>query len=289
MCPDTFGPRNVSTPFYTTADMRNYCATSAPYQIPAASSSYDPLNMNYSIYGTDIDLASDYTKGVGSYGYGGYAGGGYVYNPELMYQQMDRWTDYMYDRNVKYIEKGRANDARINTPFERAQNAADALTEKVVKDEQSQIPQFFEAYKQAIKDLYPQYANLSDKALTARALEHYKQRNNNVALKDSIRANGNNMFLQKFWNTFTLGLASNGSTEETIEEITGNPMAREDKIKGSIGTGAGVAALATTGVLAFNNRKAIWNVAKRNPLTLAILAGATALGWLSYGKSGSAD
>jgi len=289
MCPESYGPSSVSRlPYYGT-NLNNYCAASAPNLPLTSCVGYDPLSMNYSAFGGDIDLTSDYSIG-GGFGPGAYAmaGGAYGYNPEAMYQQMDRWTDYMYDRNVKYIEKGRANDARVNTPLERAQYAADALKEKIEKNEQSQIPEFFEAYKQSIRNLYPEYANLSDKDLTARAMRHYQERTN-TALKDAIRENGSNIFTQKFLNTVTLGTFGKSSAEETIEKITGNKMSREDNVKGAAGRGAGLLALVTAGNLAFKNRSAIWKVASKNPLTMATLAAATLFGWMSFGKTSAAQ
>lgn len=282
MCPGYFDTDyTVRMPYNANA----YCATYAPY-FPATTSSaaYDPLSMNGSVYGGDIDLTTDYTAGVGSYGYGGYGtGGAYGYNPDAMYQQMDKWTDYMYDRNVKYTEKGRANDLRINGPLQAAQYAADALKEKIEKDDQPQIQVAFENFKNSLKKLYPEFANLDDKALTAKAMELYKERNG-IGVKDDIRDKSNNMFVQKFLNGATFGMGWNGSGEETIEKITGNSMSREDKIKGAVGTTAGAAASITAGFQIAKNWKPITKVAARNPITAALIAAAAAVGIYSYNK-----
>lgn len=283
MCPDYFGPDSVSRQPYFGTSLNNYCAASAPNLPLTSCVGYDPLNMNCSAFGSDIDLTSDYSYGGGY----GFAGGGYAYNPDMMYQQMDKWTDYMYDRNAKYIEKGRANDARINTPLERAQNAADALREKVIQDEQSQIPQFFEAYKQSIKDLYPEYANLSDKELTARALEHYKQRNNNVSLKDEIRANSKNMFAQKYLHYMTLGHFGKGSAEESIEKITGNPMSRTDNIQSKVALGAAVLTGATAARYIVPNTGKILKSAAGNPVITIALALSAAAAWFMGDATGA--
>lgn len=282
MCPDYFGPGNVTSKPYYGSNLNGYAASYAANLPLVSCAGYDPLNMNYSIYGSDIDLTSDYSIGGG---YGPMAGA-YGYNPETMYQYMDKWTDYMYDRNVKYTEKGRSNDLRINGPVEAVQNAADALREKVVKDEQSQIPQFFEAYKNSIKALYPEYANLNDRELTARALEHYKQRNNGVSLKDEIRQHGRNIFAQKFINTITFGGWAKGSAEETIEKITGNPMSRDDKVKADVGFGAGVAAIGGAGVLGVKNFGKICKTIGRGGWVSAIIAAGIAAGFIAY-NSGS--
>ncbi len=285
MCPNNFGTDCVGRqPLqYTPAWSRNYCATYAPNQFTAASASYDPLNFNYSIYGNDIDLTSDYSFTGGGYGpmgaYGGY--GGYTYDPDMMYQQMDKWTDYMFDRNVKYTEKSRANDMRINGPLEAAQYAADALREKIIKDDQPQVAVAFNKYKAALVKLYPEYANLDDKALSAKAMELYKQRNG-IGLKDDIRANSPNIFMQKFLNGATFGLAFRGSAEQTISEISGNPISHDDKIKGAIGTTAGVAASATVGFQVLKHSPKILNVAVRNPIASLILVGASVLGISSF-------
>ncbi len=289
MCPGYF-----DTDYCTKMPMpltpQTYCATYAPYFPNTSSASYDPMSMYGSVYGNaDIDLTSDYSlgTGVGSYGfgYGGdYAGAYGGYNPESMYQQMDKWTDYMYDRNVKYTEKGRANDLRINGPLDAAAYAADALKEKIEKDDQPQIQIAFEKYKTAIKNLYPEYANLDDKSLTAKAMDLYKQRHN-IAVKDDIRDKSNNIFIQKFLNGATFGLGWNGSGEETIEKITGNQMSREDKIKGAVGTTAGAAASLTAGFHLVKNWKPIAKVAAKNPITALLVAAAAAVGLYSYKKS----
>lgn len=270
-----------------------YNATYAPYFPTTSSAAYDPMSMCGSIYGnTDIDLTSDCSVGVGGYapvgicgGYDAGMTGAYGgYNPDSMYQQMDKWTDYMYDRNVKYTEKARVNDMRINGPLDAVQYAADALKEKITKDDQPQIQLAFEKYKAAIRKLYPQYANLDDKALTAKAMELYKQRNN-IGVKDDIRSNSSNILWQKFLNGATFGFGFKGSGEETIEKITGNPMSREDKIKGAIGTTAGAAASITAGFQLAKNWKPIAKVAVKNPITALLVAAAAAVGLYSYNKS----
>ncbi len=286
MCPDSYGPSSVGRQQCFGSSLRNYCAASAPYQIPTASDAYDPLNMNYSIYGSDIDLTSDYSIG-GGYGYapGGYIGGGYGYNPDMMYEQMDKWTDYMYDRNAKYIEKGRANDMRVNGPLEAAQYAADAVREKIVKDDQPQIKIAFEKYKAALVKLYPEYAKLDDKVLSAKAMELYKERNG-IGFKDDIRANSSNIFMQKFLHGATFGLCFKGSAEETISDITGNPMSNEDRLKSAVGTTAGGLASITAGFQLFKHSGKIWSLAAKNPICTLIVAGAAALGIFNY-TSGS--
>ncbi len=282
MCPGYFDTDyTVRMPYNANA----YCATYAPYfPTTTSSAAYDPMNFNSSIYGSDIDLTTDYTAGVGSYGYGGCGtGGAYGYNPDAMYQQMDKWTDYMYDRNVKYTEKGRANDLRINGPLDAASYAADALKEKIEKDAQPQIQLAFEKYKAAIKNLYPEYANLDDKALTAKAMDLYKQRHN-IGVKDDIRDKSNDIFWQKFLHGATLGIGWNGSGEETIEKITGNPMSREDKAKSAFGVAAGASATALGGFHLAKHWKPIASAAAKNPWTTVLLAGAALFGIYSFNK-----
>lgn len=290
MCPGYFDT-DYSVRMPMPCNPKVYNATYAPYFPNTSCASYDPMSMYGSVYGNaDIDLTSDCSVGVGGYGFGGGydAGvgmtGGYGYNPDSMYQQMDKWTDYMYDRNVKYTEKARANDMRVNGPLEAAQYAADALKEKIEKDDQPQIQVAFEKYKTAIKNLYPEYANLDDKHLTAKAMELYKERNG-ISVKDDIRDKSNNIFMQKFLNGATFGMGWNGSGEETIEKLTGNPMSREDKIKGAIGTTAGAAASITAGFQIAKHWKPIAKVAARNPITATLLAAAAAIGIYSYKKS----
>lgn len=293
MCPDVYSPIYGVTPYGTCNDLRSYYASIIPNQPNMNCVAYDPMSMQYSVYGADIDLLAN--GGLGSYpiysgAYGGadttgaYTGGYAGYNPETMYQQMDRWTDYMFDRNVKYTEKSRAQDMRLNGPMTAVQYAADALKEKVAKDAQPQIQEAFEKYKETLRSVYPEYANLDDKALTAKAMELYKERNQ-IALKDDIRNNSKDIFMQKFLNGATFGTLFKGSAEETISNITGNQMAYEDKVKGSIGTVAGAAVSLTAGFQALKHSGTIAKVACKNPIATLILAAATALGVYSFSKS----
>ena len=200
-----------------------------------------------------------------------------------MFENMDKWTDYMYDRNVKYIEKGRANDMRINGKMDAARYAADALSEKITKDNQYHILEAFNKYKAAVRQMYPEYAQLSDKELSAKAMDLYQQRTG-VSLKDAIRANGRSMAAQGFMNGLTCFFGYKGSAEETISEMTGAPIDREDRIKYSLGQGVGfgafavgTAAVAKHGVKNIGN---IWKGCKAGPLAAVglVLAGAVAIG-----------
>ncbi len=289
MCPSSFGPQGI--PSGNIGDVRNFCAAVAPNQFPTSCVGYDPMSMDYSIYGTDVDLTSDYSIG-GGYGVGpaGLAGtgGAYGYNPEMMYQQMDKWTDYMYDRNVKYTEKSRANEMRINGPLLATQYAADALNEKINKNEQPQIVRAFNKFKAEMVKLYPQYANLDDRALTAKAMELYKERYG-IGLKDDIRNQGNSMVAQGFLNGLTGGVFWKGSSEETIEDITGTSMSRQDKGLYAVGKGFGTAVLAGTGIIAANQacKNIKWlgkGIANNKVLAIATAIGAVAGLWNYFNK-----
>ena len=284
MCPSSFGPQGI--PAVNIGDVRNFCAAVAPNQFPTSCAGYDPMSMDYSIYGTDVDLTSDYSIG-GGYGFGpggvASAGGAYGYDPNMMYEQMDKWTDYMYDRNVRYTEKSRANDMRINGPLLATQYAADALNEKIVKDEQPQIVRAFNKFKAEMVKLYPQYANLDERSLNAKAMELYKQRYG-VGLKDDIRNQGNSMVMQGFANGVTAGFGWKSSSEETIEEITGTPMSRQDKILYAAGKGFGTATLAGAGIIAANQacKNIKWigkGIANNKVLAIATAIGAVVGLW----------
>lgn len=294
MCPNSYPVDSVSYAPHVPYNAQMFCAGIAPEMPFATCASYDPLNMNSSIYGNGIDLASSYTTGVGGYATGAVTGGiygdgfdggygGYAYDPESMYKMMDKWTDYMYDRNVRYTEKSRANDLRLNGPLEATQYAVDGLKEKIIKDDHPQMKLAWAKYVETLKNIYPEYANLDEKSLNAKAMELYKQRNNGVALKDDIRANGNGMFGQKFLNGLTFGLGWKGSAEDTITTITGTPMSREDQLKGTAGSiagyGASIAGATYAGKAIIKNPGKVAKFVGKNWLGLAIVAVASAIGF----------
>ena len=305
MCANSYPMDSIS---YSQFRPQTFCAGVAPNMPFASCAGYDPLSLYGSIYGTGCDLASsvafrggygDYTSGIANLGYSdyapsiasginadGFAGaytGGYAYDPESMYKMMDKWTDYMYDRNVKYTEKARANDLRLNGPVEATQYAVDSLKEKIIKDDHPQMQEAWAKYLETLKNIYPEYAELDAKSLNAKALELYKQRNNNVALKDDIRAAGHGMFTQKFLNGVTLGLGWSGSAEDTIAKISGTPMSREDELKGTAGSIAGYAtSIGGTTLLAkqmIKNPAKVTKFVGKNWLGLAIAGVAAAIGF----------
>lgn len=283
MCPSSYGPDCVSA----INPRLNYMSQAPYYPITSSYVGYDPLSFDCSVYGDGYGLTPNYGYGYGTGGYGGYAYNGGMYSPDAMFENMDKWTDYMYDRNVKYIEKSRANQMRINGTTDAARYAADQLTEKIQKNNQNHILQAFEQYKAAVRQIYPEYANLSDKELSAKAMDLYQQRTG-ISLKDSIRANGNSMITQGFLNGLTCFIGYEGSAEHTISKMTGAPVDREDRIMHSIGQGAGFATLAvgTTAVAkhGFKNIGSIWKGVKAGPLAavgLLVAAGTAIFGFFN--------
>lgn len=299
MCAEYYGPPAIDS--LSSEQLRCHYAAIAPETRYSASNIYDPMSLNYSIYGQTPMLSNYYTTGLvppvtgGIPAYNGSyptMGGGTTptpsaetvanpatsatqFGPANMFDQMDQWTDYMYDRNVKYTEKGRSNQARLQSPYETATFAAKELQKKVVCNEHSQIPQFFENYKTAIKALYPQYSNMSDRELTAEALKHYTQ-TTGQDLENQIRTNSRDIFAQKYLHYMTLGMFAKGSAEETIEQITGEPMNREDKVKSKLALGAAVVTGGTIARFVIPNTGKILGTIARNPLT-ALVIGAGAL------------
>jgi len=300
--PEYLGTGSLQHPFggYSA---NSYCAGIAPFQLPTACNVYDPMSMNGSLYGTDLPLTGSWSNQCcQSFGAtptytpadcgcagdtlgmaGMYPGMGMgFYSPDVMMQYQDKWTDYMMDRNARYTEKGRNYDYRLNSPVLAAQVACDNLKERTLKNDQSQIKAQFEVYKDALKTLYPEYKNLSERELNAMALRHYQERNGST-LKDDIRANSLGEFGSKFWQTATLGLVHPGSAEETLEQITGQPMSHEDKVYGTIGRVAGAGAALTVGfnVLKPSSLKAIGKFAGKNPWMTTIAIGAAIYGLAS--------
>lgn len=199
-------------------------------------------------------------------------------NNEQWMQQMDKWQDYSIDRRVRYQEKSRSADLRLNSPMEGIAEAARVLNEKIHKDEQEQILPALSHYVAAVKAAYP---NGTDADVLNRARSMYEQQFH-TDLVDDIRANGKDAFTQGFIQAVTLGLADNKTAEENIADITGQPVGRGDQTKKILGRAAGGAVLGGTGAYLLSFSKYFKFLGKSKPLLVAaagaVLAGLAALG-----------
>lgn len=225
----------------------------------------NPMSMNGSLFGG---------MGMGFPMYPSFTG----MNTDSWMQQMDKWQDYSIDRQVRYQERSRNADLRLNSPIEGIKISAQMLNEKIHKDEQEQILQALANYTEAVKAAYP---NGSDAEVLNRARDMYRQQFG-VDLIDDIRANGKDAFTQGFVQAITFGLADNKTAEENIADITGQSVGRGDQTKKILGRAAGGAVVggAATYLLSFS--KYFKFLGKSKPFIAAgigaVIAGLTALG-----------
>ena len=150
-------------------------------------------------------------------------------------QQMDQWQDYNIDRQIRYSQKNRNADLKINSTMEGIQDAGAILSKKIHADEQEQIIPALKNYLAAVKAAYP---DGTDEEILNRAKSLYKQQFG-VELTDDIRANGKDSLTQGFLQAVSFGLADGKTAEENIAEIDGQPVGKKDKNKKIIGRVAG--------------------------------------------------
>ncbi len=224
----------------------------------------NPMSMNGSLF-----------SGMGM-GYPGFPTFTGINNDQWM-EQMDKWQDYSIDRRVRYQEKSRNADLRLNSPLEGIAEAARVLNEKIHKDEQEQILPALSHYVAAVKAAYP---NGTDADILNRARSMYEQQFHSD-LVDDIRAKGKDSFTQGFIQAVTLGLADNKTAEENIADITGQPVGRGDQTKKILGRAAGGAVLGGTGAYLLSFSKYFKFLGKSKPLLAAavgaVIAGLAAL------------
>ena len=200
-------------------------------------------------------------------------GGGYNY--EDYYKNYQRYQDFMLDTQVRQQQNIRNADLRLNSPLEEVSKKSSLLHEKIMQNEQQQIQQAYQQYKNSVRSLYP---NASDEEIANRASTMYKQLHG-VSIHDDIRKYGRGSFTQGFLQTLTLGFADNKTAEENVSELTGQPVGRSErakKIAGNIAGGAvfgGAAAISAKYLL-----KAFCAGAKNKTFWAAIIGGIAGVG-----------
>lgn len=192
-------------------------------------------------------------------------------------QQMDQWQDYNIDRQVRYSQKTRDADLKMNSYMEGIQDAGAILSKKIHQDEQEQIIPALKNYLAAVKAAYPDGTN---EEILNRAKSLYKQQFG-VELTDDIRANGKDSLTQGFLQAVSFGFADGKTAEENIAEIDGQPVGKKDKNKKIIGRAAGGAAIGGVATWLLSLAKCFKFLGKSKPLwgaaIGAVIAGCTAL------------
>lgn len=217
---------------------------------------------------------------------------GSMFNPYMMpftggtttnwMQQMDQWQDYNIDRQVRYSQKNRNADLKINSTMEGIQDAGAILSKKIHQDEQEQIIPALNNYLAAVRAAYP---DGTDEEIINRAKSLYKQQFG-VELTDDIRANGKDSLTQGFLQAVTFGLEDNKTAEENIAEIDGQAVGRKDSTKKLLGRAAGGAAIGGISTFLLSFCKYFKFLGKSKSLWGALAGAAIAVGTaLTAGKS----
>ena len=109
----------------------------------------DPmLSMNGSIFGA----YPGFGMGMGMPFMPTFTGGGYNY--EDYYKNYQKYQDFMIDNGINYQEKMRNADLRLNAPQEGILKQATILHEKIMQNEQEQILQAYNAFKNSVRAMY---------------------------------------------------------------------------------------------------------------------------------------
>ena len=227
------------------------------------------MSMNGSIFG----------GGLGGFGgFGGYpcmpglAGGGYNY--EDYYKNYEKYQDFMINNQVRQQQKMRNADLKLNSPQEGIVKQASYLHEKIMRNEQQQIQEAYQNFKESVRAMY---GDASDEEIANRASTLYKQMTG-LSITDDIRQYGRGSFTQGFLQTVSLGIADKKTAEENVSELTGQPVGRYErgkKIAGNIAGGAvfGGAAAISSGYLL----KAFCKGMKNKPFIAGLIGGTVGL------------
>lgn len=219
------------------------------------------MSMNGSIFGGGMPFmpGMSFMPGMGG-------------NYEDYFREYEKYQDFMIDNQVRMQQKNRDADLRLNSPIEGVKARAALLHEKILRDEQQQIKDAYEAYLQGVKDLYG--GNITEQEAKNRASAMYAQITGK-ALPADIREHGRDSFTQGFLQTLTFGLANKKTAEENISDLTGQPVGRKDQMKKTLGNVTGGAIVGgVASMLLFKPLFAILSVTSKSKSAWGMAAGA---------------
>lgn len=200
--------------------------------------------------------------------YGGFGSGNYKQYYDNMFQMQDFYAQY----NLKNVERQRQQDIVINSADAGIQRTLNTLQEKIVQNEQTQIQEALENFKNAIKAKYPNATPQQIRDYTSQIYQEKTQR----SLTADIREYGSNSFLQGFKQAIGFGLfADNKTAEENCAEIEGITESRSSQMAKHAGRTAGGATIgAAAGALICSIFKGL----KGNKTLPGVIIGAIAAG-----------
>ena len=151
----------------------------------------------------------------------------------------DNMKNYQQNWNNYYVDSQkmqRNNDIKLNGAMEAVQETAANLKDKILQNEQDQVPEAYQKYLDAVKNAY---GEASTEEINSRALSLYTQMNGKTLVQD-LRENGHSSFLQGLIQSVTLNTYSRRSAEDNIADITHQSVPTGEKTEQNIGRIAGI-------------------------------------------------
>lgn len=175
-------------------------------------------------FGGDTFDSFNFMGGMPSFGGGFPMFGGMNGN---YWEQMDQYNQAFTSNQVKQNERIRNTELQYNAPAENVQITMGHLKEKIQTNNQDQIPEAYQAYKNAVRAMY----GGTEEQVNARAQSIYAEKYK-VSLTEDIRNNGNGSFYQAFLQSTSGGIGvDDTSAEYNVSLITGQPVGRAQREK----------------------------------------------------------
>ena len=165
-------------------------------------------------------------------------------NPQAYYDNMKDYQRFTINYNVDQQNMNRNADLRINATMEGVKGAATALKDKILKNEQDQIPEAYDKYIKAVAEAYGN-GDTTPQEIQARAKSLYTQLNGGVTLTQDLREHGHGSFTQGLLNALTFGTYFRSSAEDNVAYTTNSPVGTKDKVAQHTGRLVGAATLGT--------------------------------------------
>lgn len=146
------------------------------------------------------------------------------------YQQS--WNNYYVDAQ----KMQRNNDVKLNGAMEAVQETAANLRDKIIHNEQDQIPEAYNNYLNAVKNAY---GEASAEEINSRALSLYGQMTGKSIVQD-LRENGHSSLLQGLIQSITFNTYGRRSAEDNIADITHQSVPTGEKTEQNVGRIAGI-------------------------------------------------
>ncbi len=203
---------------------------------PVGNFQYNP----YYFDDLDMDLGTYPMMGGSIFGPGfmtpgcGFIGG----NNGNYFDNMRDYQKFYIDYNIDQQKMQRNADLRINAAVEGIKEAAELLKDKVVNNEQDQIPGAFHRYVESVRAAY---GSGTEHEIRSRALSLYTNMNKGRSLFEDLREYSHGSATQGFIQSLTFGLYNRRSAEDNIADISGSPVGTGEKTKHNLGRLAGAA------------------------------------------------